>query len=471
MEFDSGARRFWWNVPAQHPGGEEELALRLEDPAGGREESRFKVRIISAEELPWTRGVRLSLPWDTLQEGKVYRWEAGASAAAWAEQGITLVKVEGPDSTGFRDGTLRLRPMAAGIHSLAFTFEVQGRQLQQKVELPVRPDLPPYFASEVGTWRIRPGEPASYLPVAVDREGEPVRVYAEIPVGSPLTWDGTRLRVDPETPGIFAARLQAVDPAGHGATQWVAYKVEPAGPRPAWYLENRVQGGFSTWTAALDFGTGRVGFFTPSLERTTGLGGKDSWKFPFVFVGGSLMGRAHELRGRRMWADLGLSLRLPSPKVATGGVYTRLLGEWSFPRGVFSKVEFEFQGHVNQAILIADTSNLEVAIGNGILEFARKYAGIVKEVIHEATAPGNCAFFTRLEAYTRLGAGFWAGPGIWREDLPNFHRYDQRAGGSLRYMASLGDARVVNSLRAGWGAAGSGWSVHWSGRVSLYSPF
>ena len=470
MEFDAGARRFWWNVPAQHPAGQADLSLRVEDPEGGREESHFVLKVISSADLPWTRGVRLNLPWDTLQEGKAYRWEAGASAQAWAEQGITLLKVEGPDSTGFKDGALRMRPMAPGIHPLVFTFEVQGRQLEQKVDLPVRPDLPPAFASELGIWKLRLGECASYLPVAVDREGEPVQVYADIPAGSPLHWDGTRLMLRPESPGIFPARLRAVDPAGHDASQWVAYKVEPIGTRPAWYLENRLEAGFSTWTASWDLGTGRLGIFSPSLARTTGLG-RGHWQFPFLFFGGNLMGRAGELRGHRLWADLGLSLHRPSPKIATGGIYARLLGEWAFPRAAFSKIEFEFQGHVNQAILIADTSNLDIMFGNGILEFARRYAGVVEDLVHEATARDNSAFFTRLEGYSRLGAGFWAGPGLWREDMPNLHRYDQRAGGGLRYQARLGEAAVTNSLRAGWGAGGAGWSLHWSGRISLFSLF
>jgi hypothetical protein len=470
MTFDSATRAFQWTPPDSAAGQHMVLTLHLEDPAGGRTDTAFAIKVIPASDMLWSEGIKPSLPWDTLNQGKTYTWEAGASAVAWAQQGITLTDVTGADFTGFRDGSLTLRPMEAGTHVLNFVFDVQGKRVEQAVQLPVRPDLPPRFASEVGVWRVRTGQPASYLPVAVDDAGDPVVIRAESQ-DAQLSWDGRRLQLEPQLPGTYAARLVAADPTGHLAGQWIAYKVERADRPTAWFLENRIEAGVSTWAITADFGTGRMGIYTPSLDRigVQGVSGARIW--PYLFFGGNLMGRANENRGRRLWIDAGLTMRMPDPKVATGGVFGRLMGEWTFPGSALGKIEFEMQGHVNQAIVVADTSNLQVIYGDAILQFAQDFTKVVDGIIKEATAKDNMVLYTRLEGWSRLGAGFWAGPGVWREEIPNAHQYYQRIGIGLRYQARLGDAMAVNSLRTGWGAGGAGWSVYWTGRVSIYSPF
>jgi hypothetical protein len=470
MEFDSAGRQFQWYPGESLSGQKLDLVVRLEDQAGGVTDSTFAIKVIPASDMLWSEGIKPTLPWDTLNQGKTYTWEAGASAMAWSQQGITLTNVTGPDFTEFREGSLTIRPMASGTHALVFVFDVQGKKLEQNVELPVRPDLAPRFASEVGVWRVRTGQPASYRPVAVDGEGDPVSMRAESQ-DPQLVWDGERLLLSPQQPGTYAARLMAADPAGHSSGQWVAYKVERADRPTAWFLENRIQGGISTWTITADFGTGRLGIFTPTLDRigVKGVSGARSW--PYIVFGGNLLGRENENRGRRLWVDAGVTMRMPDSKVATGGLMGRILGEWTFPGEALGKIEFEMQGHVNQAILVADTSSLHVIYGDAILEFAQNFTPVIDGIIKEATARDNMVLYTRLEGWSRLGAGFWAGPGISREEMPNAHRYFQRIGAGLRYQARLGDAIASNSLRAGWGGGGAGWSVYWTGRVSINSPF
>ncbi|MEO7426951.1 MAG: hypothetical protein ABI036_17315 [Fibrobacteria bacterium] len=470
MEFDSLARQFQWYPGDSLSGRTLELALRLEDAAGGISDSAFPVKVIPATDMLWSEGIKPSLPWDTLKQGRTYAWEAGASAMAWAQQGVTLTGVSGPDFTEFKDGSLRLRPAEAGAYSLTFTFDVQGRKMEHTITLPVRPDLAPHFASELGIWRLRAGERAGYRPVAVDGDGDQVSMSAQA-ADPRLAWDGERLLLSADLPGLYSAHLTATDPAGHASSQWIAYKVEQADRPTAWLLENRIQGGISTWTLTADFGTGRIGLFTPSLDRVgrEGLSGARAW--PYLFIGGNLLGRENEKIGKRLWVDAGLTMRMPDSKVATGGLMGRILGEWTFPDQALGKIEFEMQGHVNQAIVVADTSNLHFIYGDAILEFAQKFSHVVDGIIQEATAKDNIVLFSRLEAWSRLGAGFWAGPGIWREEMPNDHRYFQRIGGGLRYQARLSDAIAANSLRAGWGSGGAGWAVFWTGRVSIHSPF
>lgn len=122
-------------------------------------------------------------------------------------------------------------------------------------------------------------------------------------------------------------------------------------------------------------------------------------------------------------------------------------------------------------MVITDTAGMRVRYGQAALEFAHHMKDVVDEVVSAGTARDNTALFTRLEGWSRLGYGFWAGPGLWREDMPNIHRYEQRIGAGLRYQARLSEAMAVNTLRVGWGAAGAGWSLYWTGRVSIYSPF
>src|SRR6185369_6883851 len=143
-------------------GHTEEFSLSLQDPLGAKLDTTFPIKVIPAADMLWSEGIRPALPWDTLRQGKTYTWEAGASAMAWAQQGISLLEVTGSDSTSFHDGSLVLAPKQPGTHTLTFAFDVQGKRLETKVELPVKPDLAPYFASEIGVWRLRVGENASY---------------------------------------------------------------------------------------------------------------------------------------------------------------------------------------------------------------------------------------------------------------------------------------------------------------------
>jgi len=193
-----------------------------------------------------------------------------------------------------------------------------------------------------------------------------------------------------------------------------------------------------------------------------------SW--PYLTFGGNLMGREAETHGRRLWADAGITFRAPDPKVVTGGLMGRLLGEWTFPGEALGRIEFEMEGHVNQAVVVADTSKLQVIYGDAILQFAEDFNQVIQGIIREATAKDNMVLYTRLEAWSRLGAGVWAGPGLWREEMPNANRYRQVVGGGLRFQARLDEAIALSSVRLGWGS-GAGWSLYWTGRLSIHSPF
>jgi hypothetical protein len=310
MSFDTATGEFRWTPSDSAAGGNAELALRLEDQAGGALDTAFALMVIPASEMLWSEGIKPALPWDTLKQGRTYTWQAGASALAWAQQGVTLSGVTGPDFTEFREGTLTLRPTEAGRMALTFAFDVQGKRMEQTVDLPVRPDMAPHFSSEIGVWRVRSGQPASYRPVAVDDDGDPVSMRAEFQ-DPRLSWDGERLNLMTDMPGTYAARLIAADPAGHASGQWITYKVERADRPVAWFLENRIAGGISSWAITADFGTGRMGIYTPALQKIGAKGPSGGRYWPYLVFGGNLLGRDNENIGRRLWVDAGVTLRMP----------------------------------------------------------------------------------------------------------------------------------------------------------------
>lgn len=471
MEYDSVTHRFQWYPSVDRAGEEVPFDILVQDPEGGNSKNHFTIKIIPANEMLWSEGIKPTLPWDTLQQGKAYTWVAGASALAWSQQGIKLTQITGPDSTVYTNDTLHIRPMHADSLTLVFTFDVQGKSIEQPVTLPVRPNLAPRFKSEIGAWKFLTGQHATYRPVAIDAENDPIEITSDVLQDPQFEWDGERLNLNPEIPGTYCARLIASDPAGHSDAQWVVYKVDKAERPTAWFLETLVEAGITSWIATADFGTGRMGIYTPDLERTGVKGSSGQRHWPYLFFGGNLMGRENEKRGRRLWVDAGLTLRFPNAKVASGGVFGRLLGEWAFPNEGLGKVELELQGHVGQAIVVADTSNLQAIYGNAILDFANKYSDVIDGIIKEATAKDNMVLYSRLEVWSRLGAGFWAGPGMYREDMPNAQKYFQRIGAGLRYEIALKETRLTNSFHAGWGSGEAGWSVYWSGRLSYGSPF
>ncbi|HLP42136.1 MAG TPA: hypothetical protein VK465_11555, partial [Fibrobacteria bacterium] len=128
MEFDSASGTFRWTPSPDLVGASMDLVLRLTDPDGGTREEAHAIKVVPSMDLLVTEGVKVNLPWDTLQQGREYTWQAGAATLAWAQQGATLVSITGAEETQFEAGTLRFRPLAAGFHDLDFTFEAAGQR-------------------------------------------------------------------------------------------------------------------------------------------------------------------------------------------------------------------------------------------------------------------------------------------------------------------------------------------------------
>jgi hypothetical protein len=115
----------------------------LRDPMLIGDEHHFLLQVRKSTDLVSTEGVRLNLPFDTLVQGRTYTWNGGTTVVAWAEQGIQLKSVVGPDSTLFAGEILTLKPQHVGSHDLLFQFETPTGPMQQAMAFPVVEDQPP----------------------------------------------------------------------------------------------------------------------------------------------------------------------------------------------------------------------------------------------------------------------------------------------------------------------------------------
>jgi hypothetical protein len=423
-----------------------------------------------------TEGVKIELPWDTLMRGRGYIWRTGAIRAAWAGQDIKLQGITGSDSTRYSGDTLYLRPMTAGVHQIDFDFIVQGVPVVQSVLLPVQEDSPPQFVTEVTGWRMRVNDPArQYRPVALDPEGERVSLTVQVPRGSPLVWDGKRMIFAPQKPGFFTARFMARDAGGKSAEQWVVFNADRELAGAAWILENRMEGSYTAWTATRDFGTGRLGLYSPNF--IDGYKPSTYWmskETPFFFVGGNIMGRDAEAQGRTLWTDLGLNLGIPKPGVYKSGLYLRLNGEWNFPNAPLSWVEMELTAHVHQAIAATDSSNLKKMFKDTTDIISRDSLskdGILSTFLRDGYRDDNMRVFFRFEALGPLGWGFFIGPALWREDKPMQQRHVQWMGGAIRYGFAVFSDIYHATFRMGWSPGDDGWAWFTTVRTSFVTPF
>jgi hypothetical protein len=189
-------------------------------------------------------------------------------------------------------------------------------------------------------------------------------------------------------------------------------------------------------------------------------------QWPFVFVGGNVLGTQQARKGNQLFADLGVTLRVPNARMATGGVMTRLDGNWQIHQPLGWRCEFEALGWVNQSLLIVDTAGLRLTIAEqedlgSVLDIKDRLQKNFQNILDEAYRRDNAVFFTRLEAWLPVGAGVWAGTGIWREDFPLIRQWEQRVGGGARGTWKVGPVILEPSIRGGWGPDKAGWSV-WS---------
>lgn len=473
MVWDSALRTLSW-TPSDSQVGAHSFSLDAMDPAKGRFHRAWSVSVVARRDLQVaSRGVRVDLPWDTLLERRSYGWNPGWLLSQWNRDGIVLDSVDGDGDPKWDGAALVFRPTRPGTLALRFHFRV-GESLRVVEEtLPVRPYLPPRFRGWVGGSVLHEGEVRTYRPDAEDPQGGPVAVTAEIPADAPIAWDGTILTVSPRSPGAWSVLLRAKDSLGNQAQQRVAFQCAPRWTRTPW-IETRWEAGMQPWMVGWDLGPGRIGLFTPDLERMIGWRTLIRQDWPFLFGGVDFLGVESRRAGNSLGLDLGLTLRFPDENVLTGGFMGRLHGTARTDAVLPVVFEGEILAWIRQGMMLTDSTSFwgmiysRTGMGTDSADDER-YGRILDRIMADDFEKRNLVLFSRLEGWVPLAWDIWGGLGLWRQDIPLANRYEQRVGPGLRWRPSGRFGEFEASIRTGWGPARSGWSawgdLRWSGGI------
>ncbi|HXP90450.1 MAG TPA: hypothetical protein VN931_05935 [Fibrobacteria bacterium] len=468
--WDSAAGSVAWSPPDSGPAGAKsvcgatvDLGFRVVDPTGASASRTWTVRVQRRKDLISSDGLLVQLPWDTLLERRWYTWNPGRVRSDWEDAGVSLDSVRGDGDVSWNGSVLSFRPTRVGRMDFVFVFAERGAKRAVEVSKPVKAYLPPVFLSRLGGSGVADGSVRSYRPVALDPQGGPVHVFADIPPGAPLAWDGRDLVATPDGPGAWAARLEARDTLDQIAEQWVEFHSQ-ANPNSVVAVRHRWEAGTAPWEAEMSLGSGRIGLFVPDLDRLLGWTSLVRQDWPFVYGGMDFLGPDQRRKGNSLGGDLGFTLRVPNSDILTGGVMARISATASARPDLPWSFEGEVLAWLNQGILLTDSGGFmkltQAQVGGGYDSAAdARYGKALGEIESDEFDRKNLVVLSRLEGWLHLPWDMGAGIGLWRNDLPIAHEFEQRVGFGLRWRPRTPAGTFSAALRAGWGPAGSGSAV------------
>lgn len=466
--WNDATSRLDWIPPDSLADRDATFRLVATDPLGDSSEFVRTLRVGRRDQRVSTDGLAIRLPWDTLLARRGYEWSTAASRDAWQATGAILDSVTGSVGTVWDGTVLRVVPPAPGVHEVAFHFRVDGIPRRKDHAFPVRAERPPVWRSRTACLSLAVGDTVRYAPVAISPEGSEVAIapVGALPPGA--TWNGTDLLVTPRKAGDIVVRLRATDEHGNATDQMVAWTVERANRRQ-WMLRQEVHAMAWPEEAQLTLGNGRVGLFVHDMTRTFHWSGRIEQDWPMFYVGADVL----RSPANRLWFDIGLVFRNPSPGVFTGGGMGRAEAAFRQVAPLPLDIEGSILGWVHHGILSVDTSEVrESVVGDsadpGASEAAESYTAVKEQILEDARARRNVVLLTRLETWYRLHPRFQAGPVLWREDRPNPATWRQYVGAGVRGEFTLGPVSVRPALRTGWGSGDAGWGA-W-GDIQIGSP-
>jgi hypothetical protein len=473
MAWDSIGQVLSWTPPDSLLGRTVGIGLCARDLLGDSACVRWDVPVRRPDLAVSSEGLRPVLPWDSLTAGHVYRWRLSSLKARWAREGASLRAAVSDDSLGVTDSVLELRPTRPGTYRISLAAEREGKTDSVKLALGVRQDLPPRFLSRLESDSLRCEQGASYRPVAVDPEGDPVRLSVVLPPGSPILWDGERLVLPPGHPGQQHAQVVAADPYGHESRQDVDWFVDPSGK--GLFLEGRDEDGIGLWSLGTDLGPGRIGLFTPRLGQLD-VGDRLGMELPYLFLGVNFL----RTRQDRLTLDAGVTARSPADHVFTGGGMARLQGSFVRTVGIPWKCDLDVTGWIDQAILVADTSGsriVSLAWANynanpawnldEVESYRTSWWPAIEKARQDQIRRDNSVVLGRLELLAGVEPWAWVGPSTWVEARPQLNQAEMFAGLAAKSDVRLGPVRLSPYLRAGYGFGGTGLTVSGSFLVNL----
>lgn len=452
--------------------GFSELSLIVQDPRGATDSTTLNFQSTPEVASP-LKAIRFLLPRDSLVVGKACKWEVSQLLTP----GIELLSVSGIDSVSLlRDSIgitrLRIKPMRAGAGKLRFRVASEGDTVELEQDLVSTPNRPPVFRSALSARVVREGTGLSYKPVAIDPDGDLVRLAAMYADGQGVEWRGFEIPLWTQAPGSYALDVYAYDGVNPAVPHRVIWEVEP--DRREWIgLSGRLLTVGSQPYYWLDYrmGSGRFGFYTPKIMEVLESAPIGTKEWPFLFAGGSMLGESGLAHGNWLYVDLGLQLRNPGKKLVTGGFMFGVEGHWTSPNKKNPWVfEFELNAHSNQAILVVDTNDWQEAElvltldpnGENVSMkdvdtdslLNELFGPVYEKIIHDATEKENTVLVTRLEGFYpvyNLGTSGVVMVGVvgWREDYLNGFDLNQWAGLSLRHQGDWRYFNLTQTLRFG----------------------
>jgi hypothetical protein len=469
--WDSAAVSAAWSPRDSAAGGTDsvcgttvDLGFRVVDPTGASATRTWSLRVQRRKDLVSPDGLLVELPWDTLLEKRWYTWDPGRVRSDWEDAGVGLDSVLADGDATWDGRVLSFRPLRAGRMDFRFVFAERGSRRVVEVSKPVKAHLPPVFLSRLGGSDVADGSVRTYRPVALDPQGGPVQILAEIPPGAPLAWDGRELVVSPHGQGEWAARLEARDTLDQVAEQWVDFRSRPSSASVV-TVRHRWEAGTAPWEAEIGLGNGRIGLFVPDLDRLVGWTSVVRQDWPFLYGGMDFLGAEERRKGNSLGGDLGLTLRVPNSDILTGGVMARISATASARPGLPWSFEGEVLAWLNQGILLTDSGGFmdltraEASGGGNDSAADARFGKALGQIESDEFGRKNLVVLSRLEGWFHLPWDMGAGIGLWRDDLPIAHEFDQRVGFGIRWRPRTPAGTFSATLRTGWGPAGSGTAV------------
>jgi len=457
--------------------GPDTLKVLVRDPLGAEDSTAFELGLQPAATSP-LRAIKFLLPKDSLVASRMYVW----AASKLVVPGVEILSVKGPEGVTFVHGaedsdSLYVKISRSGMHSLVFRITAGDDTVELVQRIVVLANRAPVILSALSAHLVREGTGLNYKPVAVDPDGDFIRYTARNLDGSPLVWKGYEIPLWTQSPGSYAMEVQATDGINPPVFQRVTWSVEPESKE--WLgLTGRYQQVDDENYFWLGYrkGSGRFGLFTPKLSKVIASESVTTKEWPFVYVGGSLLGEKGLAHGNWLYTDMGLQIRNPGNKLITGGVMLGVDGHWTSPSRVNPWVfELEFTAHSSQAILLVDTTgwnqtdlvltfnngqkNLNMSNLNTDSLLGELFGPAYSKILSDASDRHNTVFRTRLEGFVPIAHSetfgqLLAGVVTWREDYLNGLDLSQWFGLSIRHQVELPYFNLTQTLR--WGIFSGG---------------
>lgn len=501
-----------WYVPDQQELGGVPLKVKVVDPWGGSAEKDWNLSVVSTRERMKAAAVELSLPRDTLVQNHCLKWIPRWTSTANAR----LLRVSGTQDVIWNQNVLKYCPSLAGVDTLSFEFDVEGKPLLLSKALVIQPNQSPQWLFS-SLPRVNEGESLRLLAPVYDPEGDSLQVQILTQPGDSYDWDGKQLILRNLRRGHHGIEWKAND--GHGAESSVRTDLWVQAPRAEinrLSVRNLRQSSQSWWDLNYQRDAARFGLFSTDLSehiywqtQTDSLTGKskeivkspEDLYYPYLYAGASLLGSDAAAGGNFLFTDLGLTFRPLSDKIVGGGMMLRLQGQWQ-SADQKDRAQMEWLLSIKQGVVLTlDTraqkareqmsqclSNGDVdCINNVLVSNPNLFAGCqrfdenneqcveaittfglgkgIDRVLSSTASTWNVVHMLKFEYGRRVAdlnadwGSIWLGPAAWRRDVVLKPWFEEFLGLGAHWTGKYGSLHWDLGSSVGYGLAHTEWTT------------